>query len=101
MTTMNWTRRADCPEAILNGTGYGFLHTKALQPASRRKRCAYCGATLSVTDGTWAVMPWRRDGRYHAAQETIVATFRAEAAADDYATASGSDLVARWIDKEA
>lgn len=67
-------------------------------PTSRKpttKRCPGCGAEFVVRVGTYAVVPWRGDGRYSLDQ--AVATRASRPAAWALAQKSGPQYVERFL----
>lgn len=67
-------------------------------PTSRKpttKKCPGCGGQFVVREGTYAVVPWRGDGRYSIDQ--AVATRASRDAAWKLAAKTGPEYVERFL----
>ena len=74
-------------------TGNYYPHTHG-DGAPKRKKCAYCGSALYVSNGLWGVFVWTGTGLYPLT--SAVKVFNRHGAADKF-TETQSDLVVRWI----
>ena len=87
-------RRASCISCHWHGV-----------PSARRARetCPRCGGATFVQVGTYALLPWRGDGRYRLGQ--AVKTYAREGVADRaarlaYDEGDTRDLVVRFLTRE-
>lgn len=87
-----WTTKAYCPNRY---SGHTWCHRCTDDEPKARRLCGSCGARLQTWEGTWAVVPWRGDGRYSVAD--ALATFASRVRADDYAERAGESYVTRWL----
>ena len=86
--------------------GAGLHHTRGNGKPSR-KTCQWCRGQLYTETGLWGAFHWVAGARYSDyAEDKALLTFTSEARADAYAAGlyaadSRSDVVIRWIPKEA
>lgn len=64
----------------------------------RSPKCPVCSSTLLVHEGRWGVFVWTAANRYP--ESAAVRIFEQHAAAEKTAAAT-TDLVVRWVPKEA
>ena len=88
---VNETKRAACVSCTWHGI-----------PSARKTRetCPWCGGSTFVQTGTYALIPWRGDGRYTIDQ--AVRTYAREGAADraaqkHYDEGDPRELVVRFL----